>query len=39
MGLQYARIAIMNLENIQENDTERKEAIETVRRWIDANDK
>ena len=39
MGLQYARIAIMNLENIQKNDTERKEAIETVRRWIDANDK
>lgn len=34
-GLQYARIAIMQLEQIRPDDVEREEAFSTVRGWID----
>ena len=37
LGLQYARIAIMNLEYIEKNDTEREEAFNKVERWINEN--
>jgi hypothetical protein len=35
-GMQFARIAVMKLEEIQDNDTERDEAFAYVRRWLDA---
>lgn len=35
-GLQFARIAIMNLEQIRDDDVERSEAFTLVREWIDA---
>lgn len=34
LGMQYARIAIMKLEEIPENDIERAEAFATVKGWI-----
>lgn len=37
-GLQFARIAIMNLEQIKKNDIERKEAFEVVKGWIKNNE-
>lgn len=37
MGLQFARLAIMDLEKIEKNDTERDEAFNMVRSWIDEN--
>jgi ParB-like chromosome segregation protein Spo0J len=33
-GLNFARLAIMNLEQIQPNDTEKDAAFQTVRKWI-----
>jgi hypothetical protein len=33
-GMQFARIAIMNLEQIKTNDTERVEALRVVKDWI-----
>ena len=33
-GMQFARIAIMNLEQIKTNDTERVEALSVVKDWI-----
>lgn len=35
-GVQFARIAIMKLEEIRENDTERQHAFAMVRSWLDA---
>lgn len=35
-GLQFARIAIMKLEEIRDNDSERQQAFDMVRRWLDA---
>lgn len=35
-GLQFARIAIMKLEEIRDDDIERQQAFDIVRRWIDA---
>lgn len=37
LGLQYARIAIMNLEYIEKNDTQRMEAFKKVEKWINEN--
>ncbi|MCR4376280.1 MAG: hypothetical protein NUW22_15675 [Acidobacteria bacterium] len=34
-GLQFARIAIMKLEEIRPNDVQRQQAFDMVRRWID----
>jgi ParB-like chromosome segregation protein Spo0J len=34
-GMQFARIAIMKLEEIRDNDTERAQAFVTVREWLD----
>ena len=34
-GLQFVRIAIMNLEQIKTNDTEREEAFQTVLDWLE----
>lgn len=34
IGMQYARIAILNLRNIREDDLERREAFEYVKQWI-----
>jgi hypothetical protein len=34
-GLQFARIAIMKLEEIRENDIERQQAFDLVRSWLD----
>lgn len=34
-GLQFARIAIMQLAQIRRDDSERQAAFDTVRRWID----
>jgi hypothetical protein len=33
-GMQFARIAIMNLEQIKQNDLERKQAFQAVTQWI-----
>lgn len=38
MGMQYARIAVLNLEKISKNDTERDQALEHVKGWIDENE-
>ena len=35
MGLQLAQLAILDLEQIADNDTERTEAFNLVRRWLD----
>jgi hypothetical protein len=35
-GIQFARIAIMKLEEIRDNDQERQQAFDMVRRWLDA---
>ena len=35
-GLQFARIAIMKLSEIQDDDLERQQAFDMVRSWIDA---
>lgn len=35
-GMQFARIAIMKMEEIQDNDLERQQAFTHVRRWLDA---
>ena len=35
-GLQFARIAIMKLEEIRDDDTERDAAFQLIRRWLDA---
>lgn len=37
-GLQFARIAIMKLEEIRDNDLERAEAFQLVRRWLSERD-
>ncbi len=37
LGLQCARMAIINLERIRKDDIERKEALEMVKGWIDEN--
>ena len=34
-GMQFARMAILDLEQIRPDDVERKQALATVRRWID----
>lgn len=34
-GKQFARMAILDLEQIRRDDTERKEAFAQVRRWLD----
>ena len=39
IGMQYARIAIMNLEQIEADDIEREEAFDHVKRWIDEHEK
>jgi hypothetical protein len=36
-GMQFAQMAIMDLEKISREDTEREQAFETVTRWINAN--
>jgi hypothetical protein len=35
-GMQFARIAVMKLEEIRDDDTERQQALDHVRRWLDA---
>lgn len=39
IGMQFARIAVMKLEEITEDDTERQQAFDYVRRWIDERNK
>ena len=34
-GMQFVRMAIMDMEQIKENDTERKSAFTEMRRWLD----
>lgn len=36
VGMQYARMAIMDLEQITSDDAEHDEALDHVRRWLDA---
>lgn len=38
-GMQFARIAIMNLEKIREDDLERDEAFISVKEWIKNNER
>lgn len=38
LGLQFARMAILDLRQISADDTQRTEAFATVRRWIDENE-
>lgn len=35
-GMQFARIAIMNLEKITEDDLEKEQALYHVKQWIDS---
>ena len=35
IGMQFARLAIMQLEQIKDDDLERNQAFDTVRRWLD----
>jgi hypothetical protein len=35
-GMQFARIAIMKLEEIRDDDIERQQAFRHVRSWLDA---
>lgn len=37
IGMQFARLAIMNLEQIDRKDTEREKALTQVKEWIDEN--
>lgn len=37
-GMQFARLAIMRLQEIAHNDVERTEALNTVREWINENE-
>jgi hypothetical protein len=38
IGMHYARMAIMRLSEITRDDTERAEALETVKEWINENE-
>jgi len=37
-GMQFARMAVMDLEQIRGNDLERDQAFQFVRRWLDEHD-
>jgi hypothetical protein len=38
IGMQFARLAVMRLEEIDDNDTERKPAFDYVKGWIKDNE-
>ena len=38
VGMQFARIAVMNLEEIRSNDAERQQAFEHVKGWIESHE-